>query len=303
MALLTLKKNLTLGFGGPPLLNEVNFTLEHGERVSLVGRNGQGKSSLMKLITGQIKPDDGKNWKTDRVSPTCLKKFPATLTARYSMWWLKVWATPPNFFSAYQQLSSEMRSAPDESQLEKLEQLQQQIDEQDGWRRLQELVNKAISHLKLDPQLIFTLVGRRKRRALLAKAIVSKPDLLILDEPTNHLDVDTILWLEQELKHMGNTLLFVTHDRAFLRSLATRIIDLDRGALKSYPGNYQKYLEQKAADLHAEWPGNAKTNTWPKKKCGSGRASKQDEPAMRVACAHSNGFEPNAKNVETALVK
>ena len=145
-----------------------------------------------------------------------------------------------------------MRSAPDESQLEKLEQLQQQIDEQDGWR-LQELVNKAISHLKLDPQLIFnSLSGGVKRRALLAKAIVSKPDLLILDEPTNHLDVDTILWLEQELKHMGNTLLFVTHDRAFLRSLATRIIDLDRGALKSYPGNYQKYLEQKAADLHAE---------------------------------------------------
>ena len=252
MALLTLK-NLTLGFGGPPLLHEVNFTLEHGERVSLVGRNGQGKSSLMKLITGQIKPDDGKIKLEDGSGFAYLpQEVPSHIEGTVFDVVAQGLGDTAELLSAYQQLSSEMRSAPDESQLEKLEQLQQQIDEQDGWR-LQELVNKAISHLKLDPQLIFnSLSGGVKRRALLAKAIVSKPDLLILDEPTNHLDVDTILWLEQELKHMGNTLLFVTHDRAFLRSLATRIIDLDRGALKSYPGNYQKYLEQKAADLHAE---------------------------------------------------
>ena len=252
MALLTLK-NLTLGFGGPPLLNEVNFTLEHGERVSLVGRNGQGKSSLMKLITGVLKPDDGQIKLEDGAKLAHLpQEVPDHIDGTVFEVVAQGLGDTADLISQYQQLSSQIQGEQNQVQLEKLEKLQQQIDEQDGWR-LQEMVNKAISHLKLEPQLVFNaLSGGVKRRVLLAKAIVSKPDLLILDEPTNHLDVDTILWLEQELKHMGNTLLFVTHDRAFLRSLATRIIDLDRGELKSYPGDYEKYLKQKAADLHAE---------------------------------------------------
>ena len=252
MPLLTLK-NLTLGFGGPPLLNEVDLMLEHGERVSLVGRNGQGKSSLMKLITGEIKPDDGQiNFEEGAKLAYLPQDVPQHIEGNVFDVVASGLGEMAALLSEYQTLSAQLTQAQDENVLERIEKLQQRIDDEDGWR-LQELVNKAISHLKLEASWIFNaLSGGVKRRVLLAKAIVSKPNLLILDEPTNHLDVDTILWLEQELKHMGCALLFVTHDRAFLKSLATRIIDLERGVLKSYPGAYDKYLKQKAADLHAE---------------------------------------------------
>ncbi|HZP11374.1 MAG TPA: ATP-binding cassette domain-containing protein [Nevskiaceae bacterium] len=210
-------KNLSLSIGSTPLLDHVDLTVERGERVCLVGRNGMGKSTLLKVIAGEVDVDDGE-----------------VIRARGS----KIATLPQDVPRA---LAGTVRDV-----------VAQAGDVQPYQ------VDAMISRLELDPDADFAaLSGGLKRRVLLGRALVAEPDLLMLDEPTNHLDIDSIVWLENFLLDFHGALLFVTHDRALLRKLATRIIELDRGWLTSWPGDYDNYLRRKSEALHAESQQNA----------------------------------------------
>lgn len=256
MPLLTLR-NIQLSYGAAPLLDGVNLSIEPGERLCLVGRNGAGKSTLMKLIAGEIQADDGD-----------LEKQPGLTIARL------VQEVPPDtegsvfdivarglgdlgaVLAEHAALSLTLGDASDAA-MNRFEFLQHELDSRDGWT-LSQRVETVLTRLALDGATDFAgLSGGMKRRVLLAQSLVQEPDILLLDEPTNHLDIESIRWLEEFMKGWNGTLLFITHDRAFLRALATRIIELDRGKLTSWPGSYEKYLEGKQAQLDAEEKANA----------------------------------------------
>ena len=269
MAIISLR-NITVGFSGPPVLDGVDLTIEPGERVSMVGRNGQGKSTLMKVITGTLTQDSGQLLVEEGATIAHLPQdVPQDITGTIYDIVAQGLGETANLLTRYQALTVELADSQSEETLAEFESIQRTLDQTNGWT-LQQRVEDVLGKLKLEANLLFeNLSGGQKRRVLLAQALVGKPDLLILDEPTNHLDIPTITWLEKELLHAATSLLFVTHDRAFLRSLATRIIDLDRGQLKSYAGNWENYLEKKATDLHAEdkaWENEdkvlAKEETW-----------------------------------------
>jgi len=251
MSLLRLR-DIHLAFGGPELLSGASLNLEKGERVCLVGRNGTGKSTLLKVVSGLIKPDDGQ-----------VEMSPATKIA-----WLEQEVPKGTDGSVYDVVASGLGKAGDlikqyhhlveelasgsEQAFNQLEKVQKQLEAEDGWA-LQQRVEATLSKLSLNGDVPFQAQsGGVKRRVLLARALVQEPDILLLDEPTNHLDIDSIAWLEEFLLNYRNCVLFITHDRAFLSKLATRIIDLDRGQLTSWPGNYDTYLQRKAEVLEAE---------------------------------------------------
>ena len=250
-------KQLQLAYGPHTLLDRVDMQLDAGERVCLIGRNGTGKSTLMKIIAGEIQADDGEiehapTLKVARLVqdvPTDVEGslFDVVAQGLGDMGeWLKQHA------HAVQRLS-----AGDDSAMKDLERAQSHIEAGDGWQ-VNQHVETVLSRLSLDPEQNFeALSGGMKRRVLLAQALVTQPDILLLDEPTNHLDIDSIRWLEDFLAQYEGTLVFITHDRAFLRRLATRIIELDRGQLTSWPGSYDKYLAGKQAALDAEEKANA----------------------------------------------
>ncbi|WP_085444654.1 ATP-binding cassette domain-containing protein [Magnetofaba australis] len=244
--------NLTISFGGPKLLDEVNLTIEPGERVCLIGRNGGGKSTLFKAIGKEIVPDGGEvAWKKGLKLARMVQNVPHGKQGT-------VFDVVADGLGESGRLLAQYHAAlqGDPAQLEALH---QQIDhDPQGWSS-QQRIDSAIERLKLDPDALFdALSGGQKRRALLARAIVDNPDLLMLDEPTNHLDIPAIEWMEEFLLGYKGTLLFITHDRRFLRRLATRIIELDRGNLTSWPGNFDTYLERKQAALDAEAQADAK---------------------------------------------
>ncbi len=229
MSLLSLR-DVSIAFGGPNLLHKAQFSLARGERVCLIGRNGEGKSTLFKLIAGELKPDSG-----EIIRQQGLRM--ATLVQEVPQAWTE--GTVGDL------VAGGLQQFPD---------LAGQLED---WE-IQTRVAKITTRLELDPEQAFaSLSGGRKRRVLLARALVSEPDILLLDEPTNHLDIRSISWIEQFLLGWNGTLLFITHDRSFLATLATRIVELDRGQLRSYPGNYATYLDTKAAQLAAEAHQNA----------------------------------------------
>jgi ABC transport system ATP-binding/permease protein len=215
-------RNITVSFGLPAVLNKINFSLDRRERVCLVGRNGVGKSTLMKLITGEIKPDDGEIALERGIKIAQLAQ-----------------EVPQNINGNISAL------------------LAAELPEVEDWKTHQR-VAELLSHLALDgAQEFATLSGGLKRRVLLAKTLIVEPDLLLLDEPTNHLDIENILWLEQFFSKYYGTLLFVTHDRLFLQKIATRIVELDRGNLTSWECNYNTYVQRKQNFLDAEEKHNA----------------------------------------------
>lgn len=250
--LITLE-NVSLAYGLDLLLDKVKLQITPGERVCLIGRNGAGKSSLLKIIDNTILPDSGVVWhkphlRLARLAQELPKNSELSVYEYIASGLEKTGALLAEFHLLTQQLSSSSQQAD----FFKLEQLQQKIDAENGWR-FEESIKKILQRLSLNPEEKIThLSGGWQRRAALAKALVSDPELLLLDEPTNHLDIQAITWLEEELLNSETALLFVTHDRALIKRLSTRILELDRGKLTSWPGNYDFYLRHKEELLLAE---------------------------------------------------
>ncbi|MEO1899325.1 MAG: ATP-binding cassette domain-containing protein, partial [Methylococcales bacterium] len=238
-------------FGTHALLQHSEFQLDPGERVGLLGRNGEGKSTLMNIIAGRILPDNGEVWREPELKLAWLEQMPdlddeATVydSVASGLGELGDW------ISQYHHLLETMDGS--EQSLNRLGILQSKLETHNGWH-FQQTVESTLSKLNLPADAkISSLSGGWKRRVALAQALVIEPEVLLLDEPTNHLDFESIAWLEEQMLAFRGAVLFVTHDRAFLQKLATRIVDLDRGQLVSWPGNYQDYLRRKAAALEDE---------------------------------------------------
>lgn len=257
MALITLRA-VNLGFGGPPLLERVDLKIERGERLCLVGRNGTGKSTLMKLIGGEIKADDGEVVYQQGINITRLtQEVPRDLSGTIFDVVAAGLGEQGKLLAEFHHLSQEMAHDASDQLMKRFEQVQHKLEASGGWE-VDQKVTTTLSRMQLDPEMEFgALSGGLKRRVLLARALVDNPDLLMLDEPTNHLDIEAIRRLEAFLLDFDGTLLFVTHDRALLQKLATRIIELDRGRLTSWPGDYATYLRRKQEALDAEASENA----------------------------------------------
>ncbi|WP_284880355.1 ATP-binding cassette domain-containing protein [Acinetobacter variabilis] len=256
MAYITLR-DVQLAFGGPALLDGANFNLERGERVCLIGRNGEGKSTLLKLIEGSLLPDSGEVSLQNGITISMLAQDVPMDSGKVADIVADGAGEASEVLRAYHE-ASEACVLGDMEACDRMGHLQHQMDQLDGWA-LETKVNSILSKMGLDPEAdLADLSGGRKRRVLLARALLTQPDVLLLDEPTNHLDVESIEWLEKFLLEQNNlTLLFISHDRAFVDSIATRIVELDRGLLRSYEGNYSRYLDLKAQQLEAEEKQNA----------------------------------------------
>ena len=257
MALLTLR-NISLAFGGAPLLDGVDLKIEAGERLCLVGRNGTGKSTLMKLLNQELQADSGEILRGQGLRVARLtQEVPHELSGPVFDVVAGGLGEVGGMLAEYHAVSHQLAESGDEALLGKLEKIQHRLEAEDGWA-LNQRVETTVSRLKLPADSDFaSLSGGMKRRVLLARELVSEPELLLLDEPTNHLDIDAIAWLEEFLLSWQGTLLFITHDRMFLQRLATRIIELDRGRLSSWPGDYATYLKRKQEALDAEATQNA----------------------------------------------
>lgn len=252
MALINLS-NAYLGFGDHPLLDHTELHIEQGERVCLVGRNGAGKSTLMKVLAGEVQLDDGKLiFEKDIVVTRLEQDPPRHIEDSVFDYVAEGIAHLSDLLKQYHHISQQMQTDYSDTLMSQLAQVQAQLEHANGWefeRRIQD----TLKLLELDPnKRLCELSGGWVRRAALARALVADPDVLLLDEPTNHLDVDTIAWLENLLLEFKGSIIFISHDRAFIRKMATRIVDLDRGKLVSYPSNYDVYLETKAEDLRVE---------------------------------------------------
>ena len=252
-------RNLSVSFGGPLLLDNVGITIDKKERICLLGRNGEGKSTLLRILSGQVKPDKGevekipdfRAAKLDQEIPTGVEGTVFDLVARGL-------GSEGDLLRDYNVAAQKLAENPDdESLITKVDHLQSELDRTDGWS-LDHRVASVIDRVGLKPDETFdTLSGGNKSRAMLAKALVSEPHLLILDEPTNHLDFAGIRWMEEFLRKADFATLFVSHDRAFLRVLSNRILELDRGKLTSWTCGYEKFLVRKAEFLDAEEKNNA----------------------------------------------
>ncbi len=257
MALITLR-NIVVSFGGPPQLDHLDLHIEPGERVCLVGRNGAGKSTLMKVLAGKITPDDGQIERQQNLVVTRLnQEVPHDMTGSVYDVVADGLGKQGEMLSRYHRAVHTLETDFSDAAMAELERAQHLLEANDGWDASQR-VDTTISRLDLPADAEFSaLSGGMKRRVLMAQALVLDPDLLLLDEPTNHLDIEAINWMEEFLLNYRATLLFVTHDRMLLQHLATRIIDLDRGKLSSWPGDYQNYLLRKQEVLDAEDTANA----------------------------------------------
>jgi ATP-binding cassette subfamily F protein uup len=251
MPILTLR-GVTLSLGDPPLLDGVGLQIERGERLCLVGRNGSGKSTLLRIIAGEAQPDAGDLWRAPGLRVARLsQEVPAGGGGTVFHAVAEGLGSAGALVERYYDLARAVADGQAD-RLADLERCQHELEAAGGWV-LEQRVETAISRLGLDPAAAVTsLSGGTARRVLLARALVSDPDLLLLDEPTNHLDIEGITWLEEMLLGWAGTLLFVTHDRAFLQRLATRVVELDRGTLTDFPGDYPTYLARKAALIAAE---------------------------------------------------
>lgn len=257
MSLLSLK-NVTLSFGSAPLLDAVNFQIDADERVCLLGRNGAGKSTLLKLMNGDIQADEGSVLIPPGIKVAKLgQEVPADLEGTINEVVAGGLEKAGKLLSRYYHLLHEVALDPSEKILNQLGECQHQLEAENGWEISQRL-ESIISRLQLDGDMDFNaLSGGLKRRVLLARALVNEPDLLLLDEPTNHLDIESIVWLEKFLLDWRGSLLFISHDRVFLQKLATRIVEIDRGQLTDWPGDYPTYVARKQKALEDEDKENA----------------------------------------------
>ncbi len=257
MALLFLR-DVCLSFGAAPLLDRIHFQIEPNERVCIVGRNGEGKSTLLKVLEGIQPVDEGHRIIQDGVRLAKLQQdVPQDMQGSVFDTVAQGLGEIAPLLKAYHQAAQQLQQDNTAATLAYLTQLQQQIEARHGWE-LNQRVETLLSKLDLPAQAEFSqLSGGMKRRVLLARALVQQPDILLLDEPTNHLDIPSIQWLETFLKNLRCALIFITHDRAFLQSLATRIVEVDRGQVYNWVCNYQTYLERKQAQLESEAKSHA----------------------------------------------
>ncbi len=247
--------NASLAFGHHALLDHAAFQLDPGERVGLIGRNGAGKSSLLKVIAGEIKLDDGNIWRATSVRIVYVPQEPALDPSH------TVFEAVAEGLGAMQQTLVDYHEvthsmgAPDadiDALMDRMQALQHELDAKDGWG-MQAKVETVLSKLSLDPDTpVASLSGGWRKRVALGRALVADPEVLLLDEPTNHLDLEAIQWLEELLINFTGGVLFITHDRRFLNRLATRIVELDRGKLTEFVGNYENYLIKKEELLAVE---------------------------------------------------
>ena len=247
--------NVSLAFGVTPLLDGVSWQIERGERVCIIGRNGTGKSSLLRIVKGEQQADDGEVWRAPALK---IGELPQELPRADDRSVFDVVAAGlagvGELLAEYHHLTQDTSGELD---MERLMHVQQELEARDGWR-LQQLVESTLSRLQLPAEkTLAELAGGWRRRVLLAQALVAEPDLLLLDEPTNHLDIGAIAWLEDALRGYPGAVLFITHDRAFLQALATRILELDRGNLIDWQGDYASFLVHKEQQLAAEETANA----------------------------------------------
>ena len=256
MSLISLN-NVSISFGADPILDQANLVIEPNERIGLIGRNGAGKSTLLKLIDGELHPDEGElRRQQNLVTGRLIQEVPNTIEMDIR----SVVALGDDSRGEHlAELYSQENKISDDGGNGKIDDdLQMLVTETDGWN-LDLDVKTLCSKFDLEPLARFNeLSGGMKRRVLMARALVKNPDILLLDEPTNHLDIETILWLENLLLGLNVTLIIVSHDRSFIDKLCTKIIELDRGQISSWPGNYQAYLTNKAKALEEEETHNAK---------------------------------------------
>jgi len=246
---------LSLAYGAMPLLDGVSAQLARGERVCLIGRNGSGKSSLLRVIKGEIQADSGDIWKANGLIIGELPQELPEASERTVFEQVALGlAENGRLLAEYQHLSQHIKTDED---LARLSHIQHQLEANDGWQ-LQQRVESTLSRLQLPAdKTLSELSGGWRRRVLLAQALVAQPDVLLLDEPTNHLDIGAIAWLEDALRGFSGALLFITHDRSFLQNLATHIWELDRGHLTQWAGDYAGFLQHKTQQLEAEETANA----------------------------------------------
>nr|WP_240549215.1 ATP-binding cassette domain-containing protein [Halomonas antri] len=246
-------EGLQLAYGTHVLLDGADLVLEKGERLALVGRNGTGKSTLLKLVAGEILPDDGSIWRAPGLKIGVLEQDLPSASGE-TIFDVVAQGLPQagELLAEYHHLVQ--AADPD---MKRMATLQSRLEAIDGWS-FHQRIDVVLTRLGLPADdLMSSLSGGWRRRVALARALVAEPDLLLLDEPTNHLDLDTIAWLEEQLLDFNGAVLFITHDRAFLSKLATTILELDRGRLGRYPGDYAKYQQQKAHELEVEARENA----------------------------------------------
>ena len=250
--------NAYLSFSDAPLLDHIDMSIEVNERVCLVGRNGAGKSTLLKVLNKEVPLDEGQIVYENNVVVSRLQQDPPRdVQGNVFDFVAEGLQEQAQLLKDYHELSHRVEQEPSESNLAKLAKMQEQLDHQNGWQ-LENRIRNVISSLSLDSEAqLSSLSGGWLRKAALAKALVCQPTVLLLDEPTNHLDIETIKWLEEFLKSFNGSIVFISHDRSFIRQMATRIIDLDRGKIASWSGNYDNYLLGKEEALRVEELQNA----------------------------------------------
>ncbi len=247
-------QDVSVGFGGEPLLKHMDLQIEPGERICLLGRNGVGKSTLMKLIAGELTADSGTLSRGAKVTITSLTQdVPVGMMGTIFDQVAAGLGSRGKLLADYHLVSHRIAAEPHNTALlSQLDKLGHALDSDNGWQ-INQYVEVIIEKMILDPDAdVASLSAGMKRRVLLAQALVREPDILLLDEPTNHLDIETVIWIEEFLDRYKGSLIFVSHDRAFIKKMATRIIELDRGRLRSYFCNYETYLKRKEAELEAE---------------------------------------------------
>ena len=247
MALIGLQ-DVSLAYGGPLLFDGITLQLEKGERVALLGRNGVGKTTLMKVMSGEVKPDKGSVVYQKGIKVSHLpQEVSSDITGTVFDIALSGLEGRAKLLSDYHHVSHRLQTEYSEELMKELGDLQSEMDHANGWETTRQ-VEEVIEHMKLDPESDFrSLSGGQKRRTLLAKALVMKPEVLMLDEPTNHLDIESRAMLLQALEDFVGTVMIVSHDRHFLRAVATRVFEIGRGELRVYEGSYEDYLARTTA--------------------------------------------------------
>ncbi|MBC2695584.1 MAG: ATP-binding cassette domain-containing protein [Desulfobacteraceae bacterium] len=313
MALIGMRE-VCWGFGDPPLLEKVMFQIAKGERVCLLGRNGVGKSTLLKLLAGEILPDSGDVWRQQGAAVAVLDQDVPTGFDGTIFDVIAEGLGPKGIALAeHNRICRQLETVDTPELVKRRDELQNRLNSDNGWELLRQ-VESILSRTLLDPGKKFAdLSAGMKRRTLFASALAMQPDILLLDEPTNHLDIDSIIWMEEFILRNVTTLLFITHDRAFLKKIANRIIELDQGGLVSYNCNYATYLERREAFLEAEENRNrvfdkklSKEEIWIRQGVkarrtrneGRVRALKKMRAAFRVRRKQSGNVRMQVQEVE-----